>query len=51
MLCDLNYLYIHWLSLPIDASRKIWPWLAKWFQRRRCLTIMKIYMYIATGGI
>ena len=22
--CDLYYLYIHWLPLPIDASYKIW---------------------------
>ena len=34
---------------PIDASHKIWLQLVKWFQRRRCLNIMVIYMYIAPG--
>ena len=32
--CDLDFLYMHWFPLPIDASYKIWLWLAKWFQRR-----------------
>ena len=22
--CDLDYLYTHWLSLPIDVLHKIW---------------------------
>ena len=43
--CDLNYLYTHRFLLPIDASYKIWLWLAKQFQRR-CLNIMVIYMFI-----
>ena len=47
--CDLDYLYIQWLPLPIDASHKIWLWLANRFQRRWCLNIMVIYMYIAPG--
>ena len=32
--CDLDFLYTHWFPLPIDASYKIWLWLAKRFQRR-----------------
>ena len=40
---------IHWFPHPIDASHEIWLQLAKWFQRRRCLNIMVIYMYIAPG--
>ena len=47
--CDLDFLYTHWLPLPIDVSHKIWLWLAKRFQRRWCLNIMVIYMYIALG--
>ena len=40
--CDLDFLYIHWFPLPIDASYKIWLWLAKpRFQRRRSLTLWK----------
>ena len=35
--------------LPKEASHKIWLWLAKWFQRRRDLNIMIIYMY--TGPV
>ena len=23
--CDMDYEYIRWLPLPIDASHKIWP--------------------------
>ena len=26
--------------LPKEAPYKIWLWLAKWFQRRRCLNIV-----------
>ena len=37
--CDLDFLYIHWFPLPIDASYKIWLWLAKRFQRRRSLKL------------
>ena len=29
LISDLDYLYIHWLPLPIDASYKIWLWLAQ----------------------
>ena len=46
---DLDDLYIHWFPHPIDASHKICHKLAKQFQRRRCLTIMVIYIYIAWG--
>ena len=28
-----------------DAVHNIRLWFAKWFQRRRCLNIMEIYMY------
>ena len=42
-------MYTHWFPYLIDASHKIWLQLAKWFQRRRRLNIMVIYMYIATG--
>ena len=38
--CDLDYLYIHWFPLPIDASCKIWLRLAKRFQRRRSLKMV-----------
>ena len=37
--CDLDFLYTHWFPLPIDASYKIWLWLAKRFQRRRSLKL------------
>ena len=37
--CDLDFLYTHWSPLPIDASCKIWLWLAKRFQRRRSLRL------------
>ena len=37
--CDLDFLYTHWFPLPIDASYKIWLWLAKPFQRRRSLKL------------
>ena len=37
--CDLDFLYTHWFPLPIDASYKIWLWLAKQFQRRRTLQL------------
>ena len=37
--CDLDFLYIRWFPLPIDASYKIWLWLAKPFQRRRSLKL------------
>ena len=37
--CDLDFLYTHWFPLPIDASNKIWLWLAKPFQRRRSLKL------------
>ena len=37
--CDLDFLYIHWFPLPIDASYKIWLWLVKRFQRRRSLKL------------
>ena len=47
--CDLDFLYIHWFPLHIDASYKIWLSLAKRFQRRRCLNIMVIYMCYAPG--
>ena len=47
--CDLDCLYTHWFPLPIDASHKIWLWLAKRFQRRWCLNIMVMYRYIAPG--
>ena len=36
---DLDFLYTHWFPLPIDASYKIWLWLAKRFQRRRPLKL------------
>ena len=36
---DLDFLYTHWFPLPIDASYKIWLWLAKRFQRRRSLKL------------
>ena len=37
------------LSFPLskDAPHKVWLCLAKRFERRRCLNIMVIYMYIA----
>ena len=47
--CDLDYLYILSIPLPIEASYKIWLCLARRFPRRRCLNIMVIYMYIARG--
>ena len=37
--CDLDFLYTHWFPLPIDASYKIWLWLARRFQRRRYLKL------------
>ena len=37
--CDLDLLYTHWFPLPIDASYKIWLWLAMRFQRRRSLKL------------
>ena len=37
--CDLDFLYTHWFPLPIDASYKIWLWLAERFQRRRSLKL------------
>ena len=37
--CDLDFLYTHWFPLPIDASYKIWLWLAKPFQRKRSLKL------------
>ena len=37
--CDLDFLYTHWFPFPIDASYKIWLWLAKRFQRRRSLKL------------
>ena len=37
--CDLDFLYTHWFPLPIDASYKIWLWLAKRFQRRRSMKL------------
>ena len=37
--CDLDFLNTHWFPLPIDASYKIWLWLAKRFQRRRSLKL------------
>ena len=37
--CDLDFLYTHWFPLPINASYKIWLWLAKRFQRRRSLKL------------
>ena len=45
--CDLDFLYTHWFPLPIDASYKIWLWLAKRFQRRRSL---KLWMDGRTDG-
>ena len=38
--CDLDFLYMHWFPLPIDASYKIWLWLAKRFQRRSSLKVV-----------
>ena len=35
----LDFLYTHWFPLPIDASYKIWLWLAKRYQRRRSLKL------------
>ena len=35
----MDFLYTHWFPLPIDASYKIWLWLAKRFQRRRSLKL------------
>ena len=35
----ISYIHIHWFPLPIDASYKIWLWLAKRFQRRRSLKL------------
>ena len=32
-------IYTHWFPLPINASYKIWLWLAKRFQRRRSLKL------------
>ena len=45
--CDLYHLYK--LSFPLlkEDSHEIWAGLAIWFQRRRCLKIMVIYMYTA----
>ena len=37
--CELDFVYTHWFPLPIDASYKIWCWLAKRFQRRRFLKL------------
>ena len=47
--CDLDHLYKLSFPLPKDAPHKVWLCLAKWFQRRRCLNIIVIYMYIALG--
>ena len=47
--CDLDYLYIYWFPIPIDASYKIRLSLAKLFQRRRSLNIIVIIMYFAPG--
>ena len=47
--CDPDHLYKLSFSLPKEAPHEIWHQLAKWFQRRRCLKIMVMYMYIAPG--
>ena len=47
--CELDNLYIQYIPYSIDASHKIWLWIAKRFQRRSWLNIMVIYMYIAPG--
>ena len=47
--CDPDNLYTYWFPYPIDAAYKIWLCLVKWFQRRRCLNIMEIFMYIVPG--
>ena len=38
--CDLDHLYKLSFPLPKEAPHKIWLWLAKRFQRRRCLNIV-----------
>ena len=38
--CDLDHLYKLSFSLPKEAPHTIWLWLAKRFQRRRCLNIV-----------
>ena len=38
--CDLDHLYKLLFPLPKEAPHKIWLWLAKRFQRRRCLNIV-----------
>ena len=47
--CDIDHLYKLSFSLPKEAPHEFWHWFAKWFQRRRCLKVMVIYMYIAPG--
>ena len=47
--CDHDHLYQLSFPLPKDAPHKVWFCLAKWFQRRRCLNIMVIYIYTALG--
>ena len=47
--CDLNHLYKLLFPLPKEAPKEIWHRLAKQFQRRMCLKLMVIYMYIASG--
>ena len=38
--CDLDHLYKLSFPLPKEAPHTIWLWLAKRFQRRRCLNIV-----------
>ena len=38
--CDLDHIYKLSFPLPKEARHKFWLWLAKRFQRRRCLNIV-----------
>ena len=39
--CDLDHLYKLLFPLPKEAPHKIWLWLAKRFQSRRCLKMVE----------
>ena len=47
--CDLGHLYKLLFPLPKDTPYEGWLRLAMQFQKRRCLNITVIYMYIAPG--
>ena len=47
--CDLDHLYKLSFPLPKEAPHKIWLWLFKRFQWRRCLKMVVIYKYIVPG--